>query len=350
MEEYVAYIEEGRNRRSVSFHSAAVLISESHGKTEASQFCRAVALGLQDALVGMSLWESSPQQHYRHGDLDRMKDSYARWQMAFSNQLSPNESAVLGAVNRLSVTEDDDAVMTLRVSSEDVCRQIGDASLDDERIREILRQLRDKGLINFHPTMGRTQGQSTYIGVARLERSQVVNDREIDDLRQSGESDTLDFKRTIDLGSSAKNFEFAKDVTALSNAGGIGPRFLLAGVEDNGVFFAPPDSNEAADHQSSLDDLQETRLQQIVAQRTLSTPSIRVARGHHRFGSYVLIEITRDERNLAYYVFSDPADRLAPDAEKRGEVWIQKGSIKVKATPQEIEALRTRSEIAAGLI
>lgn len=351
MGKYVAHIEERQNRKSANFHSAAVLISESYGQTNSRQFCTAVASGLQDTLTGMSLWEASPQQHYSHEDLDRVKDSYARWETAFSNQLSQHESVVLGAVNALSVTKDGDAVLTVRTSSGDVCQQIGDAALDDERIRETLRGLGDKRLSTFYPTIGRTQAKSTYMGVARLERSQVMSDKEIDNLRQKGEGDTLDFKRIIDLGTAAKNFEFAKDVTALSNGGGIGPRFLLAGVEDDGVFFAPPDSNAAAAHQSSLDDLQETRLQQIVAQRTLSTPSIRVVtRGHHRFGPYVLIEITSDERNLPYHVFSDPADRSTPDAEKRGEVWIRKGSIKERATPQEIEVLRTRSKIAAGLI
>jgi hypothetical protein len=132
----------------------------------------------------------------------------------------------------------------------------------------------------------------------------------------------------------------------LANAGGAGPRFLLLGVEDKGEFYRPQSEAERTNHRKLLDEITETRLQQIVGSRTTHSPSIRVrARGDHREGPYVLIEILRNVAHLPYRIYEDQTDRAAADANNRGEVWIRKGSTKARATAAEIAALELQAAL-----
>lgn len=211
---------------------------------------------------------------------------------------------------------------------------------------ELLDELVNHRLAHSHKTLGFTEYKSSYWGVARTNRAHVKTDREIDFLRTAGEGDTLDYKRNYKLGTDAEKWEFTKDVTALANAGGAGSRYLLLGIEDNGEFYQPNAPNTEEAHRRLLDAATETRLQQIVAARTTHSPSIRVAaKGQHRDGPYLLLEITRDVGHLPYRIYRDQAERMAANAHELGEVWIRKGSTKLLATAAEVASL----EHQAGL-
>ena len=218
--------------------------------------------------------------------------------------------------------------------------------IESDRAEELLDDLMGIGLVKGHKTTDSAYYKSSYLGVARMTRTHIAQDQEIDRLRVAGEGDTLDYKRIYNLNQDSAKHEFVKDVTALTNAGGLDSRYLLLGVEDDGEFYVPDSVDAETAHREALDSITETRLQQIVASRTTHSPSVRVsARGKHRAGPYILIELTREVGDLPYRVYKDQIDRTSPNAHKLGEVWIRKGSIKALATAVEIAALEHQASL-----
>src|SRR5690606_10773736 len=120
--------------------------------------------------------------------------------------------------------------------------------------------------------------KTSYAGYTRLSRLQILEDRQVDALRVLGESDTLDYKRHVKIGSPTEKLEFAKDVVAFANGPGE-LKHILVGVNNDGTFHVPADPDH---HRKLIELLNETMMQQIVSERTIQTPSIRlVARDEH---------------------------------------------------------------------
>ncbi len=311
---------------------------------------QAVLRAAVDVLRVLGVGGTSPAIQFKYADLSRLRDKYFRWLYAAAISLNPLELALLGTLNQLSQHELGDYASVEEVDLRQIVEAINadpaGAPLEADRAEEVLDALERFALARGVKWIGLTRYESSYLGVARLARARVAQDREIDALRCAGEGDTLDYKRHYKLDTDAEKWEFAKDVTALANAGGQGPRYLLLGVEDNGEFYRPGSADEERAHRALLDITTETRLQQIVTSRTTHSPSIRIAaRGDHREGPYVLIEVSRDVGHLPYRVYRKQATRTAPNASASGEVWIRKGSTKSLATLAEIAALEHQARM-----
>jgi hypothetical protein len=311
---------------------------------------QAVVLDSAEILGVLGFDRHSPLVRFRHSDLPRLRDSFTRWLHAFTYELYNVSLALLNALNRLSQREENGYTTVEEVDLDRIVEELSQGTagitISSEQAEELLDDLEHMNLAHSDKTIATAEYKSSYLGVARTARARVTQDQEIDALRTAGEGDTLDFKRTGKLNSPTEKQEFAKDVTALANAGGAGSRFLLLGIEDDGTFFVPPSPEEDAQHRQSLARIQETQLQEIVTSRTTQSPSVRIAaRGEHRDGPYVLIEITRDVSHLPYRVFRDQPTRTGPDAHALGEVWVRKGSTKARATDAEIAALERQAAL-----
>lgn len=310
----------------------------------------AVILDSAELLSVIGLDNDDLDLQFKRADLARLRDSYSRWIQAYSYNLDDISLVLLGVLNRLSQSERQGYTTVEEV---DLARIVDEASrgaegmtIDLDHAEEIFDDLVARGLAHPHKTMDTTRYKSSYLGAARLARARVAQDQEIDALRTAGEGDMLDFKRIYKLKSNAEKHEFAKDVTAMANAGGASPRYLLIGVEDNGAFFAPASAEAATEHREALNGINDARLQEILNSRTTRSPSVRIsARGDHRDGPYLLIEITRDINHLPFRVYQDQAERTAHNAHDLGEVWVRKGTTKARATAAEIAALEQQADL-----
>lgn len=297
---------------------------------------------------------SSVMFRLQYADLERLKDGYSRWGQAFDVDIDDTYLAFIATLNGLSQVKRVGYTTVEEVDLEQIVSAIpevtGQGPITSDQGHEMAQRLKQQGFAQVRNTIGNTSCRSSYLGVVRTNRTSVIEDRQIDQLRTAGEGDALDYKRIYKLGTKEQNLEFARDTVALANAGGDCQRHILVGVEDNGEFFRPATDEERVAHQQLLDNLTETRIQQIVGSRTTHTPSIRIPhRGQHRDGPYVLIEILRDIANLPYRVYDSEGDRSDTSADELGEVWIRKGSTKSRATASEIESLRSQAALYVSI-
>ena len=254
------------------------------------------------------------------------------------------ELAILSGVRDLGERQQANFADLGEVGSDDLLadarRRCPDHPTEIEDQLEIIESLERYSLLKARKYSDRWLCQPTYQGIARLARYAVASDAAIDELRTLGEGDSLDYKRVYDLGSDDKKYAFAKDMVAFANAGGVETPRVLVGVENNGKFHAPETPEQGQKHRSALDLLTDDRLQLIVSARTAPTPTVRViARADHRHGPFVLIEVVRDVAKLPYRVYRTPADKLSPNADELGEVWIRKGATNSRASELEIDQL-----------
>lgn len=277
-------------------------------------------------------------------DLDVLRSPYARWKAAMEIELDDLSIALLQAIANATIRREGDehfsiGEVSIQSLMKDPTIRYRGEQLTREHAFEVLDALRSKQMINEHSTLSTADYSIRYCGAARLSRAIVIADEAIDELRSQGEGDALDYKRELTLNSPTQKLDFVRDVTAMANAGGAGPRHLLVGVEDSGEFHIPP-ADKVDAHRSAVLQINDATLQQIVGSRTTHSPSVRVSgRGEHRQGPYALIEIRRDIGHRPYRVYPETSDRSRSDAHQHGEVWIRKGSTKQMATDEEIKSL-----------
>lgn len=288
----------------------------------------------------------SPRLNLAYEDIELLRASYARWQAVFKVNVDDTELAVLEALHRLSIVEDNG---TFSIESVRLADMLIDPSLEsltspltEDRLIQLLKRMETRKLTRPSVFIGDSSCKATYAGAVRVTRNRIIADSEIDQLRVQGESDMLDYKRHIKVGSKTEKAEFARDVVAFANGSGEVKRFLV-GVEDDGGFTV---SSDPLAHAHEIKSLNETTLQQIVSERTVQAPSIRITeRGVHRDGPYAVIEIKSNIGHLPYRFFETPADSKLPGAALAGEVVIRKGTTKQRASADEIAALENRSKL-----
>ncbi len=284
----------------------------------------------------------------KYKDAELLRNPDDRWRSAALMALSDHALILLTTTNRLSQIPHEGFTTVDEVDLETIVTEAANGEdgilLAADLAEEVLDDLQHLGLVRSHKTMDSARYMSTYPGVARTERSYVAQDHEIDTIRAQGEGDTLDYKRHNPLKSPSDKRELVKDVISLANAGGMGPRYLLLGVEDDGKFYRPSRQDDADEHRGRLNNLRDNNLQQIISSWTTHSPSVRIAaRGEHRDGPYVLLEITRNIAHLPYRLYAKQSERTSSTAHESGEVWIRKGSTNAPATPVEIAALEDQA-------
>lgn len=351
----IANYAETQHYRHINLHSFANQFTSARCASESttvqrSQIKQAVILDSHGLLKLLRLAENSPSVQLKYSDLDLLRSNYDRWVSANDIQLDDLSLMLLGTLNRksqdLSIVPPAILDIDLESVHAEPAASLNGKIISVDHARELLDRMESLGLVKGTHLLGPKKYKSTYLGLARTERTQIAKDRDIDVLRTAGEGDSLDYKRHYKLKTDVQKWEFVKDVTALANAGGAGSRYLLLGVEDDGEFFVSNGPTELTEHKKLLDDTTETRIQQIVSSRTTVSPSVRiVARGDHRNGPFVLIQIVRQVEHLPYRIYKDQEDRDASDADNRGEVWIRKGTTKAQCTAAEIAHLEHQSAL-----
>lgn len=289
---------------------------------------------------------NSPRLNLTDEDIEMLRATYERWQAVFQLNVSDTELAVLEALNRMSIIENNGTFSLESVRMSDMLTHPAIANsptqLTEDRLIKLLKRLETRKLARPSIIIGDSTCTATYASAVTMTRDQVISDSEIDQLRVQGESETLDYKRQIKITSKTEKAEFARDVMAFANGSGEVKRFLV-GVEDDGTFTVPPDPLA---HALEINAMKETTLQQIVSERTVQAPSIRIsARGVHRNGPYAVIEIKSNIGHLPYRFFANPGDSKQPGAAQAGEVVVRKGTTKQTASADEIFALENRAAL-----
>ncbi len=72
-------------------------------------------------------------------------------------------------------------------------------------------------------------------------RGITVSSQAIDAVVAEGETPTVDLKRQLALDTASHKAELIKDVIALANTKATGPRYLIIGFTDDGVYYDPDD-------------------------------------------------------------------------------------------------------------
>lgn len=306
----------------------------------------AVADAVFDVFGAFGLPDNDKRLQLEYRQLTILTNTYDRWRAVFDVPVSDEERMLIEAVNRLSIVQEQGVFLAEDVRGEALLQEpLVQGLLEqypEQQIAEALDDLARRNLIHQLKWWGGSEVKATYCGFTRLHRSRILQDREIDELRLQGESDSLDYKRVLDVASRKGKADFAKDVVAFANTGGNPIKHILVGVEDDGTFPQPDDREE---HGQRVHSLKDTTLQQIVNDRTLHAPSVRIkAKGEHRDGPYTLIEITSKAANVPYRYFAKPVDSRAQGATAHGEVWVRKGTTKHLASPDEVADLERRGE------
>jgi hypothetical protein len=301
------------------------------------------------ALETLSDWSFKDDRRLSYADLRALRDPYSRWVQIGSIQLTPDQAQVLCALNALSERQSSGWPSVEMVNIEAIIPAVNheraDRHLKDGEIIEILDEFEAVGWAERHHVMGLLEYQATYDGLARMTRNWAARDLEIDRYREVIEGDTHDFKRILELRTVDQKREFARDVSAMANAGGLCDRVILVGIENDGTFYRPEDESKQARHNELLDKIRTDQLlQQVTANYLRPTPSLSVKSGTHRQGRYVLISITPRIEDRPYRVVIDREDRT------KDEVWIRKGSHKFPAEPDEIENLERHAEMKRRLM
>lgn len=306
-----------------------------------------IAQVVLDVFGTFGLPDDDKNIHLKHADLPKLKMSYERWKAIFAILISIEERAIVNSVNTLSIRLSENFFLTEEVNDvtlqESIRQSLALTAMSDDELEETLDALHDRKLLHQNRWIGNSVYRATYAGHVRLNRTQILNDEEIDDLRFQGESDSLDYKRVLNITTRKDKTDFAKDVLAFANTGGENVKRILVGVEDNGSFHAPENPEL---HRQAVMSLVESNLQQIVNERTIQAPSVLIkASGDHRDGPYALIKITSRTSHVPYRFFGIPEDSKVEGATQKGEVWVRKGSTKHPATVDEIAALERRAEL-----
>lgn len=351
--EGLAKFAESQPNRWVHVHQFADYFIASRQLVSNSGIEHAVILDSMEVMFACGLDNRSQGFYLKHGHLDLLRGHYDRWTRAQSISLDDHSLLLLDSLNRLSrranngyTTVDDvylDAILA------EVNQDPEGMRLDTDYAMELFDGLENLGLSHSQKFIGSTEYKSSYMGVARTNRAHVAADQEIDHFRTAGEGSGLDYKRHYRIKSNAEKWEFTKDVTALVNAGGLGARHLLLGVEDNGEFFRPSSADDEQEHRALLTAITETRLQQIVTSRTTHAPSLRVAaRGEHRDGPYLVVAITRDVGHLPYRIYQNQATGRRPTPMN----WERCGSVKAqrRLVQRQLKSQRWSNRPHSGIV
>jgi hypothetical protein len=177
----------------------------------------------------------------------------------------------------------------------------------------------------------------TYAGVVRAsERISTEWDVRLREMVAEWETTTVEFKSTVELGTPARNAEFAKDMDSLSNTKSSGStRHLVVGYDPKTHEFEYPVDPVH---------LQQDRLEQILNQYAKPAHDIRSFTLEHESGKgpIGIIEVRRDPTKLPYRI-AKAGGNVAVDT-----IHVRHGSQVEPATPDEELALIAEGKVARG--
>jgi hypothetical protein len=280
-------------------------------------------------------------------------DQRSLWIDVSRQPLEPDEAQLLRALNRLSEHRHPDFAYVDMVPYEDLypALNLEPGHEAQNKVINILKNLKALGYAKIGPAPGPSDlgARSTYCGLVWEHRgAMTISSEEIDALLQDGETQTVEFKRELDLRTASNKAEFIKDVIALANANATGPtRYILIGITNDGYYYDPQDPEERANRDKLLNELSPERLQTIVSAHTSPVLQIRYAKVDYFDGPIGKLEVVRQVTAVPYQV-SKSIGSKDPKAHRvtKGQVPIRDGTITREATAEEIENMKAIAERA----
>jgi hypothetical protein len=252
------------------------------------------------------------------------------WQALVAGSLNGEREAVLAAAVRLAEVRHDGWADMTSTTGEAVRVELGWVE-DEHDMPLITDDLARAGLLERSAMSGGDAYlhiRPTYAGVVRAtERVSTEWDIRLREMVAEWETTTVEFKSRIELGTPARNAEFAKDIDSLANTKASGrTRHLVIGYD--------PKTHEF-DYPVDPRDLQQDRLEQVLNQYASPTHRVRSFTVPHESGKGLLgiIEVTRDAAKLPYRIAK------AGGTVSVGTIHVRHGSQVEPATPDEAAAL-----------
>ena len=203
---------------------------------------------------------------------------------------------------------------------------------DPYRLSEALDEA---GFIKSWPATGNDITlRPTYAGMVRVTR-RLANEwqERLEELREEGETTTVDIKRELKINGEREKGEFVRDVLGLATTKASGrDRYLLIGFDDaTGAFVQDVDPGISRD-----------RLEQIINAYTDPKPEVDWKTVDMGTGHAGIVVVRRDAAKVPYRV----AKRIWKlDV---GNVYVRHGTQTEAPTPAELAALEAEGELARG--
>ncbi len=259
------------------------------------------------------------------------------WPTLVRAPLNTEREEVLAAAVRLSETRHDDWADMTWTTGQEVRVELG-WSEDEHDIHLIAHDLEAAGLIELTAMAGGDASlhiRPTYAGVVRAtERISTEWDIRLREMVAEWETTTVEFKRTVELGTTARNAEFAKDIDSLANTKSSGSaRHLIVGYDPKTHEFAYPVDPAQ---------LQQDRLEQILNPYATPAHDIRSFTLEHESGKGLvgIIEVRRDPTKLPHRIAKAGGNVVV------GTIHVRHGSQVEPATPVEELALIAEGKAA----
>ena len=261
------------------------------------------------------------------------------WPALVRGSLNAEREQVLAAAVRLSETRHDDWADMTSTTGQAVRDELG-WSEDEHDIHLIAHDLEAAGLIELTAMAGGDASlhiRPTYAGVVRAtERISTEWDARLREMVAEWETTTVEFKSRVELGTPARNAEFAKDIDSLANTKSSGSsRHLIVGYDPKTHEFAYPVDPAQ---------LQQDRLEQILNQYAKPAHDIRSFTIEHESGKGLvgIIEVGRDPTKLPHRI-AKAGGKVVADT-----IHVRHGSQVEPATPDEELALIAEGKAARG--
>lgn len=261
------------------------------------------------------------------------------WSALVGGWLNGEREAVLAAAVRLSETRHESWADMAPTTGEAVRAVLGWAQ-DEHDMPMITDDLAAAGLLEVTAMSGGDAYlhiRPTYAGVVRAtERVSTEWDVRLRDMVAEWETTTVEFKSRIELGTPARNAEFAKDIDSLANTKSSGrTRHLVIGYDPKTHEFEYPVDPR---------DLEQDRLEQILNQYAGPTHQVRSFTIGHESGKGLvgIVEVTRDATRLPYRIAKAGGNVAV------GTIHVRHGSQVEPATPDEEAALIAEGDAARG--
>ena len=258
------------------------------------------------------------------------------WSQVFDLFLTDEQSQFLRAVCDLSEECFDKRARTKWVQTDQVAAQLGLDSEDPAvlvSIHQMAESLQDLGLVQHQRSIGGPFPiRATYAGVVRATQLEPSQDRELlRSLLEGGETSSVDFKRELHLDRDREKAEFVRDILGLANTHLSGRRFLVIGIDDNGIEYASADAT-----------ITSSRIEQILNAWVEPVPLVRTRRILWNTQELLLIEIVREAAKLPYVA------RKTHGKLKEDITYARHGPHTEPATPTEEEMIRMEGKRVRG--
>lgn len=200
--------------------------------------------------------------------------------------------------------------------------------------------LSDRGFLEVRGSAGyQSDITPTYQGMVWVtRRAFTIDSKFIDQLVEEWETTNIEFKRALSLDTKGQKGEFAKDVLGLATTKSSGRRYMIVGFDDKTRgYHGPPDSN-----------VNQGRMEQILADLTDPVVSVQYAVIDHQRGAVGKLEVIREPEKIPYRASKDVYDDTGRKRLEKGKVYVRHGSQTEAPTDRELEALEEEGQRARG--